>query len=73
MKLTDLFDVLDPDTLVSIENAETDEVLCCCPLGQVTIDTIHPMKNWEVGAIFPEKYGKYYNRTGITIYIERAK
>ena len=71
MKLNDLFNVMDPDTLVSIEDANTDEVLFCCALGVLTIGDIKPYQNRKIGLIFPERYGKYYNRTGITIYLEK--
>ena len=70
MKLHDLFQILDLETLVSIENVNTDEVLYCGPLGDLTIGDIKPLRNKNIGLIFPERYGKYYNRTGITIYLE---
>ena len=73
MKLHDLFSIMDPETLVCIETVDTDEVLFCCPLGDLTIGDIKPLRNRNIGLIFPEKYGKYYNHTGITIYLEGTK
>ena len=72
MKLHDLFQVMDPDTLVCIEDTNTDECYFCCSLGELTIGDLKPLRDKKIGLIFPERYGKYYNRTGITIYVEEA-
>lgn len=72
MKLTDLFQIMDPDTLVSIELCENDDIVYCGPMGDITLSVLMDLKNQKVGLIFPDKYGKYCGRSGITIYVENV-
>lgn len=73
MKLRELIHSIDPDTLVSIEDVETDQILFCCPLGDLTLGEVQVIGNRKVGLIFPERYGKYCNRIGLTIYLEKGE
>ena len=72
MKLHELFKVLCVDSLVCIEDDETDEVLFCCEFGDITLGGIRPISDATVKTIYPEPYGNYYFRHGITIRISRA-
>lgn len=73
MKFHELINVIDPDTLVSIEDVGTDRILFCCPFGDLTIGDTKPIRDRTVGLIFPEPYGKYCNRLGLTIFLEKEK
>lgn len=71
MKFHELIHVIDPDTLVSIEDVGTDRILFCCPLGDLTLEDVKAIHDRTVGLIFPEPYGKYCNRLGLTIFLEK--
>lgn len=67
MRLTELLTVINPDSLVCIEDYKTDKCIFCCPLGDITMGDIKPYRNYTVMSVYPEAYGKYYGFHGITI------
>lgn len=71
MTLNSITRILDPGNLICIED-EDENVYFCCEFGELTIGDLKPIKDRTIKVIYPEAYGKYYLRHGITIVLKNA-
>jgi hypothetical protein len=69
MKLGDLLITIDPECLIWISPNGSDG-LYCGPLGTLTLADTKPWRNYKVKSVYAEKYGAYYNRSGISIIVD---
>ena len=73
MSLINLLRVIGDNTLVWIsEDPESCEGIYCGCVGEITMGLLHKHSDYKVKCIYPEAYGAYYGRHGISIIIEKA-